>query len=318
VKRAAIITTTLVAALLAARFLSSFPLFIAGELGVLVLVALGVNLILGVSGMFSVASPAFLGLGATLTAALLIRGVPLVVAVPLAILVGWVVGGGLGLIALRLAGVYLAIVTLAFLQTFLTFLDQAESWTGGGYGLVVPVIPLGPVGILTVDQVATAAVGIAAAFTAVNYFLLSSRFGRAWIAIKNNPVAAQVNGMNLPRLKTLAFANGSAMITLAGCLQALLLGVTHPSSYSVDVAVQHLSYVVVGGMIPSVLGPVLGPAVLFVIPQTVRNLGSWLEIFYALLMLIILITAPTGLAGRAIGLRQWFLARLADQVERGR
>jgi branched-chain amino acid transport system permease protein len=124
-----------------------------------------------------------------------------------------------------------------------------------------------------------------------------SRVGRAWAAIKSNPVAAELQGMPIALLKTAAFATSSALATFAGTVQALLLGVTNPNAYGVDVAVAHLSYAVAGGLSASVAGPVVGPLVLFVFPELFRALGQWRELFYGVVFLAVLAFAPEGVTG---------------------
>ncbi len=297
-KRAALSVALGLAVIVLTFTLDRYPRFLLGELGVVVMVAIGVNIVMGVAGMFSVASPAFLGIGATLSTALLIHGVPLVFAASVAVLVAGFAGWFLGLVALRLSGIYLAIVTLGFLQAVLTVLHEGGTFTGGGYGLVVPPQSLPIVGGLRSDDYVLGAVVLGLITCALYYAAIHSRIGRAWIAVKGNPAAAQLQGINLRGLRTLAFASGSGIVALAGVLQALLLGITNPTAYGPDVAITHLSYVVVGGMTPSLIGPVIGPLVLFLVPQFFHQLGTWLDLFYAALMLTVLTIAPTGIAGQ--------------------
>ena len=281
-----------------ALVLPTYPRFVFGQLAVLVLVTLGVNLLLGVAGLLSLASPAFVGLGANLSTAILLRAhVPIAISIPLAVLAGWCVGWLLGFLSLRLAGFYLAMVTFGFLNVFLVLLNEGRELTGGGYGLIVPPtrLPfLGPVTLQTAIVLATFTAGLA---TVLVGSLQRSRVGRAWLAIKDNPVAAELQGIDVPRLKTLAFAISSALATLAGTYQALLLGVTNPSAYSLNVSIAHLTYVVVGGMAPSVVGPIVGPLALFVVPELFRAIGQYREVFYGAILLFVLIVAPNGIAG---------------------
>lgn len=294
--------------------LDAYPKFVAGQLAVLVIVTLGVNLLLGVAGLLSLASPAFVGIGANLATILMLRaGLPIVFAIPLAVAAGWTVGWLLGLISLRLAGFYLAMVTFGFLNVFLVILNQGGNWTGGGYGLIVPTTSLPFVGRLTVNHVVTVAVFFAGLLAVLVHVLQRSRIGRAWVAVKDNPIAAELQGIDVARSKIRAFAVSSAIATLAGAFQALLLGVTNPSAYSLNVAISHLTYAVVGGMQASVIGPIVGPLVLFVFPEFFRAIGEWREIFFGAVLLITLIVAPGGIAGIVIA-----LSRRAARVRAGR
>ena len=278
--------------------LPAYPRFVFGQFTVLVIITLGVNLLLGVAGLLSLASPAFVGIGANLSTAIMLREhVPILISIPVAVIAGWCIGWLLGFLSLRLAGFYLAMVTFGFLDVFLVILNEGGDITGGGYGLIVPLSSLPLVGTMTLDVV----IAIAAFTAGIAIVLVGeaqrSRIGRAWLAIKNNPVAAEMQGIDVPHLKTLAFAVSSALATLAGAYQALLLGVTNPSAYSLNVSVAHLTYVVVGGMAASVVGPIVGPLILFVIPELFRAIGQYREVFYGAILLLVLAIAPNGITG---------------------
>lgn len=282
--------------------LPSYSRFIFGEFAVLVIITLGVNLLLGVAGLLSLASPAFVGIGANLSTAIMLRAhVPIAISIPISVLAGWCIGWAVGFLSLRLAGFYLAMVTFGFLDVFLVVLNEGGDITGGGYGLIVPPSSLPLIGALSLDKIIAIA-----AFTAGLAIMLvreaqRSRIGRAWLAIKDSPVAAEMQGIDVPRLKTLAFAVSSALATLAGTYQALLLGVTNPSAYSLNVSVAHLTYVVVGGMAASVVGPIIGPLLLFVVPEVFRAIGQYREVFYGAILLFVLVIAPNGITGTIAG-----------------
>lgn len=285
--------------------LPAYPRFIFGEFAVLVIITLGVNLLLSVAGLLSLASPAFVGIGANLSTAIMLRAhVPILVSIPIAVAAGWCVGWLLGFLSLRLAGFYLAMVTFGFLDVFLVVLNEGGDWTGGGYGLIVPPSSLPLLGPLSLDKIIGISVFTAGVAIVLVRELQRSRIGRAWIAIKDAPVAAEMQGIDVPRLKTLAFAVSSALGTLAGAYQALLLGVTNPSAYSLNVSVAHLTYVVVGGMSASIVGPIIGPLLLFVVPEVFRAIGQYREVFYGAILLLVLVVAPNGITGTLAALAQ--------------
>jgi branched-chain amino acid transport system permease protein len=283
--------------------LPPYPRFIFGQFAVLVIITLGVNLLLGVAGLLSLASPAFVGIGANLSTAIMLRAhLPILVSIPISVAAGWCIGWILGIVSLRLAGFYLAMVTFGFLDVFLVILNEGGDYTGGGYGLIVPTSTLPVIGNVTLDVVIAICAFSAGLLLVLVNQVQRSRIGRAWLAIKDEPIAAEIQGIDVPRMKTLAFAVSSALATLAGTYQALLLGVTNPSAYSLNVAVAHLTYVVVGGMTASVIGPVVGPFILFVIPELFRAIGQYREIFYGAILLLVLIVAPNGITGTILGL----------------
>jgi branched-chain amino acid transport system permease protein len=296
-----------VAAVGALQLFGTYGQFIAGQFCVLVIITAGLNLLMGVAGLLSVASAAFVGLGANVATILMVQaGVPYPLAVLAALVAGWVVGWLIGLLSLRVEGFYLAVVTLGFLQVFLAILDIGRAVTGGGYGLVVPAASLPLIGELTGTKIAGCIVFLAALTLPMLHSLMASRIGRGWVALKDHPAAAELCGIDPIRYKTLAFALSSLLVSLGGALQAVLLGVTNPSAYNAYVAITHISYVVVGGMTASIAGSIAGPLILFVVPELVRDLGEYREIFYGSVMLLALILAPKGFAGLAEDLDRRF------------
>lgn len=287
-----------VVAVAALQLFGDYGQFVAGQFCVLIIVTAGLNLLMGVAGLLSVASAAFVGLGANVATILMMRaGLPYPLAVLAALAAGWTIGWLIGLLSVRVQGFYLAVVTLGFLQVFLVILDVGESVTGGGYGLVVPTASLPLLGELTQTKIAACIVFLAVVMLPLLQSLMTSRFGRGWVALKDHPAAAELCGIDPGRYKTLAFATSGLLISLAGALQAVLLGVTNPSAYNAYVSITHISYVVVGGMTASIVGAIAGPLVLFVGPELVRDLGQYREIFFGSVMLLALVIAPRGFSG---------------------
>ena len=282
---------------LSTNLMDPYLRFLLAQLAVLVIAVLGLNVLGNVAGMLSLASAAFMGLGGYAgLIALTLYGLPLIVAVPLAVLGGASIGWLMGIVAVRLSGLSLAIVTFGFIQVFQVLAKQGGVWSGDGYGLIAPPLTAPLVGPLTPGIVAGSCI-FAAVLTAVLIRTLTrSRIGRAWAAVKEHPVAAQMQGIDLLRTRAKAFALSGAVASLAGALQAILLGITNPSLYMVDVSISQLAMMVVGGSTGSVAGPVLGPAVLFLLPEYL-DLGSFKEVFYGLALLATLALAPRGLAG---------------------
>lgn len=285
------------AAAAATAFVDPYLRFLLAQLAVTVIAVLSLNLLANVAGMLSLASAAFMGLGGYGVLVLLtLYGLPLIVSVPLTLVLGWGVGWLMGVVAMRLSGLSLAIVTFGFVQVFQVFAKQGGAFSGDGYGLITPPLAVPGLGPLTQDSVAIGCVFIAGLVATLTRMLTRSRVGRAWFAVKAHPVAAQMQGINLMRERTNAFATSGAMASLAGVLQAILLGITNPNLYTVDVSIAQLAMMVVGGSSGEVAGPLLGPAVLFLVPEYF-DLGSFKEIFYGLALLATLALAPRGLAG---------------------
>ncbi len=271
--------------------------FLIAQLAILVMAVASLNLLGNVAGMLSLASAAFMGLGGYATLILLtVAGIPLLLSIPLALLIGWLTGWIIGLIAVRLSGISLAIATFGFVQIFQVLIKQDWEFSGAGYGLIVPPLDIPGWGPVTSGLVSILCVFAAALTVLLTRELTASRIGRAWYAIKDHPVAAEMQGVNLTRMRALAFATAGAMATLAGALQALLLGITNPNLYVIDNSIGHLAMMVVGGASGGVAGPVLGPAMLYLLPEYL-NLGAYREVLYGAALLAVLVLAPRGLAG---------------------
>lgn len=294
----------LVAVLLAGASLltESYSRFLVAQLSILVIAVTSLNLLGNVAGMLSLASAAFMGVGGY--GALIfftVVGIPLPLSIPLTLAVGWVVGWVIGLIAVRLSGISLAIATFGFVQIFQVLIKQDWEFSGSGYGLIVPPLEVPFLGPVTPDLVSVVCVFMAAVVVMLTHELTRSRMGRAWYAIKDHAIAAEMQGVNLVQMRALAFATTGAMATLAGALQALLLGITNPNLYVIDNSIGHLAMMVVGGSSGGVAGPVLGPAVLYLLPEYLQ-VGEYRELLYGAALLGVLVLAPRGLAGAWEGL----------------
>jgi branched-chain amino acid transport system permease protein len=304
----------LIAALaaMATAWLEPYTRFLLGQLAIVVIAVISLNLLGNVAGMLSLATAAFMGVGGYGVLILLtILNVPLLAAIPLTIAAGWLVGWLMGLVAVRLSGISLAIVTFGFIQVFQVFAKKGGALSGDGYGLITPPIDIPGVGLLTPDLFATGCVFIAVMTAVLATTLTRSRVGRTWYALKEHPVAAQMQGVNLLLARAQAFAMSGALASLAGILQAILLGITNPNLYTVDVSISHLSMMVVGGSSGGVAGAVLGPALLFFVPEYF-DLGAYREVLFGAALLLTLAVAPRGLAG----IWGWAIGRLRGRGAR--
>lgn len=287
----------------AALLLPRFQLFLVGQLATVIMVTVAMTILMGGAGLLSLASAAFLAIGGYgLLIAMGALGLPLLPAAVLVVLFCAVLGGVLGLVALRISGFYLAVVTLGFLQVLLTMLKHGGELTGGGYGLITPILSLPGIGRLTVAHVSVAAVFLAVSTVGAGVALMSSRMGRAWLALRDKEPAARMLGIDVSRMRILVFAFTSALIGLAGILHPLLLGVANPGSFSVHLSIFHITLVIVGGMTGSMAGAVIAPLLLFFIPEYFSTLGEWRDFFYGGILLAALIFMPKGIASAVVGL----------------
>jgi branched-chain amino acid transport system permease protein len=276
--------------------LPPYDQFVVARIALLVIVTVSLNLLMGITGLLSLASAAFMGIGAYgVVIAVQQHSVPLIVAIPLVVAATWCLGWVLGIITLRLSHFYLALVTLGFLVAFHVVLQRGGERTGGGYGLISP-IPEVAGRFVDFKWVAVSATFTAGFTVVLAWSLVNSRIGRAWRTMKANPIAAELSGMRLARLKTSAFAVSAGLASLAGCGYAFLQQTVSPAAFDIARTIDHLVYVIVGGT-GSMLGTILGPTVLELAPEMMRSLGEYRQLFFGAMLLAILILAPRGLAG---------------------
>jgi branched-chain amino acid transport system permease protein len=285
-------------ALLAASpfFLGSYVVHIMSMVGIAVILALGLNLLMGYAGQVSLANAAFFGIGAYMVAILgNTYGVPFWIAVPLASFVTAGVGFVVGLPALRVSSHYLALATLAFVWTVQVVLIDWSSMTGGSPGFSTTREGL-KIGYLDDEKYFVVILLVVAAMLWIGQNLIKSKVGRAFMAIRDNENAAEIMGVHLARYKTLAFATNAFFCAVAGGLHTGLVGFIDPYEFGLWPSIWHLLYIVVGGL-GSILGSILGPVVLVALPELLRAFAEYRQLFFALLLLLTLIFMPQGLAG---------------------
>ena len=301
IQRHSVFATFLLALAVAAvvSFLPSYRLFLVGQLAVVIIVTVALTILMGAAGLLALSSAAFMAVGAYgAVIAIATLHLPLWLAVPLVVVVGGVAGGILGFVTLRMSGFYLAIATLGLLQVLLVGLKHGGTLTGGGYGLVVPPLSLPMLADISTERIACFAVLMMVLIVGGSVNIMRSRIGRAWLAVRDNEPAAQMQGINVSQMKILAFVFSSAVISLAGALHGFLLGVTNPNAYLVNLSIFHITLVVVGGMTGSMIGAVISPVVLFFLPEVFSALGEWRDFFYGSILLLTLVFMPLGISSK--------------------
>jgi ABC-type branched-subunit amino acid transport system ATPase component/ABC-type branched-subunit amino acid transport system permease subunit len=283
--------------------LSVYALHILCTMGVAVILALGLNLLMGFAGQVSLANAAFYGIGAYGVAILgNSHGVPFWLALPAVALATALIGLAVGLPALRVSSHYLALATLAFVWTVQVVLINWVSVTGGSPGFASSRKGLGLAMVAEDWQYYLVILGVTAIMVVLAVNLVNSKVGRAFMAIRDNENAAEIMGVNLARYKTLAFAVNAFYCAVAGGLQAGLVRFLDPYEFGLWPSIWHLLYIVVGGL-GSVLGSVLGPLVLVALPETLRAFAEYRELIFAFILLLTLVYLPDGIAGAV--LRAW-------------
>jgi len=277
--------------------LHRYGLYILSQWAVMTIAAIGLNLTLGYAGQISLAQGAFVGVGAYSAAILTTHGWPLIAAVAVALVLCFAIGWLLGYPALRVRHHYLAFVTLAF-STLAFLVFRNESWlTGGTEGIDnVPRPSIFGLSMTPNLRYAYLCLFVLAIVALTMLMLVRSPWGRAFIALRENPIRALSLGVDTRRYILTAFAIGSALGGLSGALYAPLVGLVEPPAFTLALSLNLLMMVIVGGS-GYFLGPFVGALVAVLLPEWLRFLETYYLIFYALLVMALLIYSPTGLIG---------------------
>ena len=289
---------------LAAAFLIAAPLgfkpygiFILSTWAVMTIAAIGLNLTLGYAGQISLAQAAFVGIGAYITAYLTTRGWPFWTTYALAGVSCFAIGWLLGYPALRVQHHYLAFVTLAF-NTLIYLVFRNEEWiTGGIYGITnVPRPDVLGWSMTGPREFYYFCLAHLALVSLVTWWVIRSPWGRAFVALRENPMRALSLGVDTRRYTLMAFALGAGLGGIAGALYAPLVQFIDPTPFALGLSLNLLLMVVVGGS-GYFFGPFLGAIVAVLLPEWLRFTEGFYLMGYALLVIILMVFCPAGLLG---------------------
>ena len=297
--RALSLAAVLVVACALPFFLSNFRLFQFTQVYIYAMALLGLNLLTGFNGQFSLGHGAFYALGAYASAIMMDQwNVAYGWTIPVAGVLCLIAGFLFGLPALRLEGLYLALATFSLALAVPQILKYFEHWTGGSQGLVLSK-PNAPFGLpLNPDQwlyFLTLAVLILLFWLGTN--LLNGRVGRAMMAIRDNHIAAEAMGVNTSLYKALTFGVSAAYTGVAGALSASAIAYVAPDSFNVFLSVTLLIGIVIGGL-ASVSGAIYGALFIQFVPnwaQDISKAAPWA--IFGIFLIGFMYVMPTGIAG---------------------
>ena len=276
---------------------------------------LGLMVLSGFTGLASIGHAAFLGVGAYVQAVLSAKGWPFPLTMAMAAGLSAAVGVLVGLPALRVKGIYLAIATLSFGFIVEEVLARWESVTKGNAGMSVSPPQFFGADLGSSEAFYYLALGTCVLVTLAVLNLLRSATGRAFIAIRDSEISAQSMGIHLAAYKTLAFSLSAAIVGLAGALYAHKLRFISPDQFGIQQSVDLLLLVVVGG-IGSVHGAFLGAIFLITMPQLIALAKDYLPpavgqatglqaVVYGVVLMAFVLFEPMGLYGRWLKVRTW-------------
>jgi len=292
---------------------SSYLLDVSNRIGIAIIGAIGLNILTGFTGLISLGNAAFMAIGAFSAGFLGIRfGLPFFLCIPLAGLIAACLGMIIGIPSLRIKGLYLAMATLAahFIVEFL--ITKWESVTGGVNGLTIPTPAIGSFALDSDKKIfyLIYAVVVASVFLGRNLF--RTKPGKAFIAIRDQAISAEVMGVNLLKYKLLSFGISSFFVGVAGALTAYQAKIISPETFPISVAIDYLGMIIIGGL-GSIIGSIFGAIFITLLPEILRLsttalaasypelvtvFSSLKELVFGVLIIIFLIFEPSGMAAR--------------------
>jgi branched-chain amino acid transport system permease protein len=276
-------------------YLKNYGIYLFSYWLVFVIATMGLNLTIGYAGQKSLGHAAFLGIGAYTVAILLKVGVSFWIGLPLAMLLCFVVGLGLGFPALRVQTIYLAFATLGF-NTALWLVMRNEEWlTGGTFGINNIARPsLFGIDLSSNLKYYYFVLGVTVIMCALLWKLLNSPWGKAFTALRDNPIRAESLGVNIQAYTLLSFAIGAVYAGVAGALFAPLVEFIEPAPFAVSSSIMMYLMVVVGGA-GYFFGPLLGSAVGVILPEWLRGMQDWYLLSFGIAVILLMLWLPDGL-----------------------
>lgn len=284
-------------------------------IGIYVICGLGLMLLSGYTGLISLGHAAFLGVGAYTEAVLAAKGWPFPLSMTMAVILSAITGVIVGLPALRVKGIYLAIATLALGVIVEEILTRWESVTAGNSGLMVKPVQLLGFKIDSASEFYFLTLAIMFAATLVVLNLLRSPTGRAFVAIRDSEISAQSMGIHLAKYKTLSFALSAAFTGLAGGLYAHKIRFLSPEQFTVLQSIELLMMIFIGGL-GSIHGVFFGATFLIVLPQLISvgkdflppSIGGAAGLqatVFGLIIVGFVLFEPLGIYGRWLKIRTY-------------
>jgi branched-chain amino acid transport system permease protein len=312
--RWALILAGMVILLLLPRILGLYLSEVLDNIGIYLLMGLGLNIVVGFAGMLDLGYVAFYAIGAytmgVLTSPELRTGIihNWWLALPFAVAAAVFAGVMLGVPVLKMRGDYLAIVTLGFgeIIRLLALSDFLKPYIGGAQGIQGIVQPnIGPLQLSSWGPPQFYYVILAGCLLVglVAIRLKPSRLGRAWMAVREDEDVAQAMGINLVATKLMAFGTGAAFGGLGGAIFGSKLTSVYPQSFSFLVSVYVLSLIIIGGM-GSIPGVVVGSLALMGLPELLREVGDYRYLFFGAALVVMMLVRPEGLWPEAMRRRE--------------
>ena len=286
------------------NFLKSYGVYLMTLFCVYLMANFGLNLTVGYAGQMSLGQAAFFGIGAYIAAIALKAGVPFLLVLPIAGVACFVIGLALGFPALRVQHHYLAFATLGFNVLVYLGMRNEEKITGGTFGISgIPRPSLFGFAFETERAYFYFTLVSVILLASFLWWLLRSPWGRAFAALRDNPIRAESLGVNITAYTLLAFAIGAACAGIGGVYFASLVEFIEPGPFHFSTSLMMLLAVIVGGS-GRFFGPVIGTIIIILLPEVLRSsnvewlkfMQKWYLVFFGVAIVALMVWLPEGIA----------------------
>lgn len=278
-----------------------------------VVAALGLNLLTGFTGQISLGHSAFIAIGAYTTAILSTKlGLPFWICVPASGVMAGIVGFAIGIPCLRLKGLYLAMATMAFGVVIDFVVNNWTQLTRGVRGISVSRVEIFGFSLDSDQKIYYFLLILTILAVLAMKNLVRTRVGRAFVAIRDRDIAAEVMGVNITAYKVMSFTISSFFAGIGGAMYSYTMGYIHPDHFTLLLSIQYLAMIIVGGL-GTVLGSIFGAVFIVLVPELIKSLSQLLTLVipamagkydeewniaaFGLLIMVFLIFEPAGLNG---------------------
>jgi branched-chain amino acid transport system permease protein len=293
----------IVAVAIAASYLKRSEIYLLSLFCVYLMATFGLNLTVGYAGQMSLGQAAFFGIGAYIAAICLKAGIPFLLVLPIAGVACFVIGLALGFPALRVQHHYLAFATLGFNVLVYLGMRNEEKITGGTFGISgIPRPSLLGFAFETEKAYFYFTLVSLILLALLLWWLLRSPWGRAFAALRDNPIRAESLGVNITAYTLLAFAIGAACAGIGGVYFASLVEFIEPGPFHFSTSLMMLLAVIVGGS-GRFFGPVIGTVIIILLPEVLRSsnvewlkfMQKWYLVFFGVAIVALMIWLPEGI-----------------------
>ena len=294
--RIAALATLAVACLIPALIENTYYITVLNTAMITSVIVVALNFVTGLSGQMNLGTAGIMALGAYTAGLVSVSlGITPVLGLVAALVMGYIIGKVLGYPSLRVSGVYLAITTIGFTEVVRIIINNATDFTGGAGGLKnIPKVNIFGYVLDTPHKLFYFILIVLALVSFISWRIVRSKWGRAMKAVRDNAEAAQAGGMDIARIKILAFTLAAMIGCLGGGLYAYQMGYINPATFTQAYSTNFVVMLIIGGS-GSVIGSVVGGIVMSVLPEMFRFLENYYWLVASIVTLLFIIFLPNGI-----------------------